>query len=259
MMSKNIKVDLTGKTVLITGASRGIGRAIAIRFAECNARVIVHYHKNRIAAEETLAQLKPGEHFIVAADISDPVATKMMVDEVLSKTPCINILINNAGIFEEAPISEQSYDEWRDVWQRTLGTNLIGAANVTFLVAKNMMQHGGGKIINISSRGAFRGEPLAPSYGASKAGLNAMSQSLAQALAPYHIFVYVIAPGFVETEMARPALQGERGVAIRNQSPLNRVAYPSEIANTALFLASEGIDFLTGCIIDVNGASYLRS
>lgn len=258
-MTQNLNVDLSGKTALITGASRGIGRAIAIRYAESNARVIVHYNKNQMAAEQTLTKLKPGDHFIVSADISDPVATKKMVDTVLSKTQRIDILINNAGIFEEAPIAEQNYEEWQNRWERTIATNLIGAANVTFLVAKNMMQHGGGKIINISSRGAFRGEPLAPSYGASKAGLNAMSQSLAQALAPYNIFVYVIAPGFVETEMARSALQGERGAEIRRQSPLNRVAYPSEIANTALFLASEGIDFLTGCIIDVNGASYLRS
>jgi len=252
-------VELAGKTALITGASRGIGRAIALRFADANARVIVHYHKNREAAEQTLSQLKPGNHVMVQADIANPRAIEAMIASVLNQTPRIDILINNAGIFEEAPISEQSYEMWQDTWQRTLATNLIGAANITFLVAKNMMQHGGGKIINISSRGAFRGEPLAPSYGASKAGLNAMSQSLAQALAPYNIFVYVIAPGFVETEMARPTLQGERGVEIRKQSPLGRVAYPSEIANTALFLASEETDFLTGCIIDVNGASYLRS
>jgi 3-oxoacyl-[acyl-carrier protein] reductase len=252
-------IDLSSKTVLVTGASRGIGKAIALKFAEANASVIVHYNQNSKAAEATLSLLKGDVHFIVQADMTDPISIKNMIDEVISRAPRIDILINNAGVFEEVPIAKQSYEDWQEKWNRTINTNLIGPANLSFLVAKNMINHGGGKIINISSRGAFRGEPQAPSYGASKAGLNAMSQSLAQALAPYNIFVYVIAPGFVQTEMARPALQGQRGVEIRKQSPIGRVALPSEIANTALFLASEGIDFLTGCIIDVNGASYLRS
>lgn len=254
-----MQINLSDKNILITGASRGIGRAIAIKFAEANASVIVHYNNNLKAAEETVAKLKPGNHFIVQADLTDPISIKKMVTDVVAKVGQIHVLVNNAGIFEEVPIATQSYEDWQEKWQRTINTNLIGAANLSFLVAQNMIGHGGGKMINISSRGAFRGEPMAPSYGASKAGLNAMSQSLAQALAPYNIFVYVIAPGFVETEMARPALQGERGKEIRKQSPIGRVAFPGEIANTALFLASEGIDFLTGCIIDVNGASYLRS
>ena len=122
-----------------------------------------------------------------------------------------------------------------------------------------MMKSGGGKIINITSRGAFRGEPNAPAYGASKAGLNAMSQSLAQYLAPYNIFVGVVAPGFVETDMARDYLEGAGGEAIRNQSPLQRVAQPEEVAYPVLFLASEGAEWLTGAILDANGASYLRT
>jgi len=254
-----MQIDLSNKTVLVTGASRGIGKVIALKFAESNATVIVHYNKNLEAAEEVLRQLKRDGHFIVQADMSEPDSIKNMIDTVLSKAGHIDILINNAGIFEDARLAEFNYQQWQDVWNRTVRTNLMGPANVTFLVAKNMIKNGGGKIINISSRGAFRGEPNAPCYGASKAGLNAMSQSLAQALAPHNIFVYVIAPGFVETDMVRPALQGESGKAIKNQSPIGRVAMPGEIANTALFLASEGIDFLTGCIIDVNGASYLRS
>ena len=114
-------------------------------------------------------------------------------------------------------------------------------------------------MINISSRGAFRGEPLSPAYGASKAGLNSMSQSLAKALGPHNIFVYVIAPGFVVTDMTTEFLEGPQGDVIRSQSPLNRAARPEEIADTALFLASGETEYLTGCIIDVNGASYLRS
>ena len=122
-----------------------------------------------------------------------------------------------------------------------------------------MMQRNRGKIVNISSRGAFRGEPEAPAYGASKAGLNSFSQSMAQSLAPHNIFVYVVAPGFVQTEMVAELLSGPDGEAIRKQSPLGRVANTDEVANTVLFLASEGTDYLTGCIVDVNGASYLRA
>ena len=133
--------------------------------------------------------------------------------------------------------------DWEENWAHTLNTNRIGPANLTFLVVKKMMENGGGKIINISSRGAFRGEPDAPCYGASKAGLNAMSQSLAKALGSHNIFVYVIAPGFVQTEMVRDMLQGESGRQIRSQSPIGRVAYPSEIANTALFWPRRALIF----------------
>ena len=113
--------------------------------------------------------------------------------------------------------------------------------------------------MNISSRGAFRGEPDAPAYGASKAALNSMSQSLAQALAPHNIFVSVVAPGWVDTDMAAESLAGPEGDQIRCESPLNRVASADEVAHAVLFLASEGADFVTGSILDVNGASYLRS
>jgi 3-oxoacyl-[acyl-carrier protein] reductase len=121
------------------------------------------------------------------------------------------------------------------------------------------MQQGGGRIVNISSRGAFRGEPIKPAYGASKAGLNSLSQSLAVALAPHNIFVGAVAPGFVNTELTADRLNGAEGDEIRRQSPFNRVAEPEEVAHAVLFLASAGAEFSTGTIIDVNGASYLRS
>jgi 3-oxoacyl-[acyl-carrier protein] reductase len=130
---------------------------------------------------------------------------------------------------------------------------------VCFCAARWMAAHGGGRIVNVSSRGAFRGEPEAPAYAASKAGLNAMSQSLAQRLAPHGVFVAVVAPGFVETERVAPRLAGEAGAAIRAQSPLGRVARPEEVANAVVFLASPGSEFSTGAILDLNGASYLRT
>jgi NAD(P)-dependent dehydrogenase (short-subunit alcohol dehydrogenase family) len=252
-------MDFSDQVVLVTGASRGIGRAVAAGFAERGARVAVHYHRNRAAAEETLATLAGGPHLLVRADVSDGDAVERMVAEVIERMGKIDVLVNNAGIFEEHPLTGVTYAEWRDHWRRTIDTNLMGSAHTAFCVAKHMLEGGGGRIVNVTSRGAFRGEPDAPAYGASKAGQNALSQSLAKALAPHNIFVFAVAPGWVETDMASEALEGPEGDAIRGQSPLGRVAAPEEVAKAVVFLASEGNDFMTGCILDVNGASYLRT
>jgi NAD(P)-dependent dehydrogenase (short-subunit alcohol dehydrogenase family) len=252
-------MDFTDKIVLVTGGSRGIGRAIARQFAECGGRVVIHYHQNRAAAEETLAMLPGGPHAIFQADIADAAAVQQLVNAVVEQMGRVDILINNAGIYLDHPLADVSYEAWQESWQRVLSTNLIGAANASYCAAQQMIRQGGGRIVNVSSRGAFRGEPDGPAYGASKAGMNAMSQSLARYLAPYNIFVGVVAPGFVQTEMAREALTGASGEAIRQQSPLGRVARADEVAYAVLFLASEGAEFMTGAIIDVNGASYLRT
>jgi 3-oxoacyl-[acyl-carrier protein] reductase len=250
---------LKDKTVLVTGASRGIGQAIATAFSVAGAKVILHYNRNTIAAEETLAGMEGSKHALIQADISDPEAVHEMVDKLFVDHGQIDILVNNAGIYEEANILELNYEEFREHFSNTLNTNLVGAANLSFLLIKEMAAKGGGKIINITSRGAFRGEPFALPYGASKAGLNSLGQSMAIALASQKIYVYTIAPGFVETDMTTHILDGPAGDAIRNQSPLHRVAKPEEIANTVIHLASDGSEYMTGCIIDINGASYLRS
>ena len=252
-------MDFNNKVVLVTGASRGIGRAVAEQFAQAGARMAVHYHRNRAAADETLAALPGGPHHIFQADQADPADARALVEAVIDVMGSIDVLVNNAGIYEEHRLADVSYEEWLEAWDRTLAVNLLGPANITYWVAKQMIEQGGGRIVNVSSRGAFRGEPEAPAYGASKAGLNAMSQSLAKALAPDNIFVCVVAPGWVETDMAAESLARPEGNEIKAQSPLGRVARPDEVARTVLFLASEGTDFLTGCIVDVNGASYLRS
>lgn len=252
-------MNFEGKTVLITGASRGIGRETAVQFAQRGAKVAVHYNSNRQAADETLALLDGSGHTAVQANIGEAKAVETMVRDAIDQLGHIDILINNAAIYDYHPLENVDYETWQKSWQEIIGINLIGTANVTYCVARHMMERGYGRVVNISSRGAFRGEPKAPAYGASKAGLNAMSQSLAQQLAPHNIFVAVVAPGFVETDMASGILAGPEGEGIRNQSPLGRVAMPEEVAYTAVFLASDGAEFLTGCIVDVNGASYLRS
>ncbi|MCY4061017.1 MAG: SDR family NAD(P)-dependent oxidoreductase [Chloroflexi bacterium] len=247
------------KIALVTGGSRGIGRQIALGFAERGAKVAVHYRAKEAAAQKTLSMLAGDGHMIVPADIADAAQVSEMVDRVVKHMGRIDILVNNAGIYEELLLSDASYEEWGEHFARTLQVNLIGAANASYCAARHMIAAGGGRIVNISSRGAFRGEPTALAYGASKAGLNSLGQSLAKLLAPYNIYVGTVAPGFVETDMAAEHLASPDGDEIRAQSPLGRVAKPEEVAYVALFLASDGAEFTTGAIIDVNGASYLRS
>lgn len=251
--------DFSDKTVLITGASGGIGCATSIAFAAAGATVALHYGQRSEAAAQVKQELAGEGHILVQADLTDPVAIEQMVNETIAKLGRIDILVNNAGVYQLHPLNQTSYTDWQQIWQETIGVNLIGAANVAYCVARHLIDRQQGRIINVSSRGAFRGEPIANAYGASKAGLNALSQSLAQHLAPYGIGVMAVAPGFVETEMARSVLESPAGEAIRQQSPFGRVATPEEVAHTILFLAAEGSLFLSGAIVDVNGASYLRS
>ena len=250
--------NLNGKIILVTGASRGIGRAIAIDLANHGAVIAAHYNQNAEEARKTLAQLKSNEHFMIQGDFSKPQCAEKVISEVESKAGKIDIVVNNAGVFYEIDFNTISFEDWQKKWTDTINTNLLSPVNLSFLAAKSMNKYGGGKIINITSRGAFRGEPNAPYYGASKAGLNSFSQSMAKALAPNNIFVYSIAPGFVDTDMASPYLEGEKGDEIRSQSPLNRVAKSEEIASLVTYLCGDNTEYLTGSIIDVNGASYFR-
>jgi len=251
--------EYEGLVMIVTGASRGIGREIAVALAHRGATVVVHYNGNREMALATLAKLEGGSHVLVQADLSDVNAAGPMIDEAIEKTGRLDVLVNNAAVYEFHPIAATSFPDWQKAWENTISTNLLGPAHLSFHAAQWMIKSGGGRIINITSRGAFRGEPDAPAYGASKAALNACSQSLAQALAPHNIFVYAIAPGFIETDMAAMVLEGPQGDAIRAQSPLGRVGSPAEIAEVASWLAVQAPGYLTGCIIDANGASYLRT
>jgi len=254
-----MKIDLTDKIAIVTGGSRGIGAAVAEKFAEAGAVVIIAFNKDKKSAGNVIDHLEGEGHNAVGCDISDPDQVEEMVGRVIEEYGRIDILVNNAGIYEEKDFNDTGFDLWKGIWERTIGLNLTGAANLSFLVGKQMVLEGGGKIINVTSRGAFRGEPDAPAYGASKAGLNSFSQSLAKALAPYNVQSYAVAPGFVETDMTEDVLSGPKGDEIRAQSPMNRVATAEEVANAVIMLAAPGNEFMTGAIIDVNGASYLRS
>jgi 3-oxoacyl-[acyl-carrier protein] reductase len=249
---------VSSRGVLVTGASRGIGRVIARTFAEAGDRVAVHYGASKGKAEQVASSLPGAGHVVVGADMADPVAVKEAVDTAAGQLGRLDVLVNNAGVFLAHPPLETSYEEWQASWSRTLATNLTGAANATFCAVPHLVAAGGGAVVNVSSRGAFRGEPRNPAYGASKAGMNAFTQSMALALAAQDIRVAAVAPGFVQTEMAREVLDGPGGDAVRAQSPYGRVATPEEVASAVFWLASEGARFSTGTIIDVNGASHLR-
>jgi 3-oxoacyl-[acyl-carrier protein] reductase len=253
---------MTGRAILVTGSSRGIGRAIAHRFAAAGDRVAVHHRDSAALAEQRARELPGRGHVVVGADLADPEAVRAMVDAAADRLGGLDVLVNNAGVYggveRPHPVFGTGYDQWQAMWRRTFDINLFGAANAAWAAAQHMRE-GGGRIVNVSSRGAFRGEPEQPAYGASKAALNSMAQSLAVALAPYGIAVACVAPGFVETDMTNEHLKSPRGAEIRAQSPFDRVARPEEIASAVHWLASPEAQWASGTIIDLNGASYLRT
>lgn len=249
---------MSRRTVLITGGARGIGAAIAKEFAQAGDQIAIHYVSSKSDAEAVCASLPGDGHITAQAELRDPEAIRAMVEEVAKKFGKIDVLINNAGVFVDHPIETTTYEEWQAAWSQTLGVNLIGAANVSWCALRHMPKNGTSRIVNIGSRGAFRGEPLSPAYGASKAAIVAFGQSIAKALAPMHIGVTTLAPGFVETEMASRLLDGPEGPGIRAQSPFNRAARPEELAKAVYFLASPDSEWASGAVLDFNGASYLR-
>jgi NAD(P)-dependent dehydrogenase (short-subunit alcohol dehydrogenase family) len=247
-----------GRAVLVTGGSRGIGAAIARAFAAAGDRVAVHYGASRAAADEVAASLTGDGHVVVGADLGDPEAVRAMVAEAAEGLGGLEVLVNNAGVFTPHPITETTYEEWQRAWHDTLAVNVLGAANATWCAVPHMIEAGGGRIVNVSSRGAFRGEPRSPAYGASKAAIVAFGQSLARALGPHRIAVTTVAPGWTETDMAADTLAGPRGEEIRAESPLGRVARAEDVARAVLYLASPEAEMASGSVLDVNGASFLR-
>ncbi|MFD4249487.1 SDR family NAD(P)-dependent oxidoreductase [Amycolatopsis thermoflava] len=247
--------------VLVTGASAGLGRAIATAFAERGDRVAVHYNSNQVAAEATLAALPGDGHALVQGDIRE---AQRIADAAEDALGGVDVLVNNAAVVTTTetahPLAETTFEHWREVWRQSVEVNLLGAADVTFCVARHMIGRGArGRVVNVGSRGAFRGEPDHPAYGATKAALHSLGQSLAVHLAPHGIAVSTVAPGFIATERVADWLTGERGDALRAQSPFGRVAEPPEIAAAVVYLASAEAEWASGAILDLNGASYLRS
>ena len=250
------RLDLNGKVALVTGASRGIGRETAIRMAGAGARVAVNYHRSEAEALDVVREI--GENAMpIHADVSDPADTEAMANAVIKRFGRIDILVNNAATYAMNTFEGADYAAWQRGWHRTFALNIFGAANAAFLAMRSMRQNGGGKIINVASRAAFRGETEFADYAASKAALVNFTRCIARACAKDNIVASCVAPGFIETEMARSELEAH-GDDIISQIPLRRVGSVADVASVILFLASPMADYLNGVTIDVNGGSWFH-
>jgi 3-oxoacyl-[acyl-carrier protein] reductase len=247
---------------LVTGGARGIGAAVASALAEAGMTVAVHARADIASAEAVVAKLPGAGHIVVSGDLADPVQVQAFVTETVSRLGGIDVLVNNAGIYTEHPLPATSYEDWIKNWRRVIDVNVHGTANVTWCFVEHLRTRPegpeGARIVNVGSRGAYRGEPDAPAYGASKAAVHSMTQSLAVSLAPLGVVVTAVAPGFVDTDLAATVLEGERGDGIRAQSPFGRVGEPEEVASAVAWLATPGARWASGAVVDLNGASYLR-
>ncbi|WP_229910032.1 SDR family NAD(P)-dependent oxidoreductase [Streptomyces flavofungini] len=248
----------------MTGASRGIGRAVAAAFAAAGDRVAVQYASRREDAEETLRLLPGSGHALIRSDLSEAGSAERVVDEAVAGLGQVDVLVNNAAVAPSPathhPVATVSLDAWRTVWRQMIDVNLLAAADLTWAVARHLIDRGSaGHVVNIGSRGAFRGEPEYPAYGASKAALHAFGQSMAVALAPHGISVTAVAPGFVATERQSSKLAGSQGDGLRGESPFGRVGTPEEVAAAVRYLAAPEATWASGTILDLNGASHLRT
>lgn len=250
-------IDLTGKSILVTGASRGIGAAAARLLGQAGASVGVNYFQNQAAANAVVAEIGSDRSLAIQADMADPEAVERMVGAMLERFGRLDVLVNNAAIFEDNRFDRADYAAWQRGWNRTFAVNIFGAANAAFVAMRHMRAQGGGKIVNIASRAAFRGETEFADYGASKAALVNLTRSIARACGPGGIVAVAVAPGFVETDMAAEAI-ATQGDELRAQVPLGRIATVDDVAGVIVFLCSSWADYLNGATVDVNGGSWFH-
>ena len=252
-----IQIDLSGKVILLTGASRGIGAGIAMLLAKAGATLALQYRHNQIATERILQQASEDSRSF-QADLSQADQTHQLVKEVENTYGRIDVLINNAGVAfpEEKSLSDA---EWQAVWDRTLQTNLTASAALSRHAIKQFEKQESGRIIFISSRAAFRGDtPEYMAYAASKAGMVALSKSIARGYGKKGITSFVIAPGFTETDMAQDFIDTYGKEYVLNDLALNELTQPSDIAPTVLLMTSGMMDHATGCTVDINAGSYVH-
>lgn len=251
-------LDCSDQAILVTGASRGIGRAIALALADAGATVAVHYNRSREAAEEVAENCGEGAEAI-QADLSELSACEQLFDAVVDRFGRIDTLVNNAGVARAAPL-DASTEDWHDAWAQTLHVNLRAPELLCRLAIRHFQERDdGGRIINVASRAAFRGDtPEYMTYAASKAALVALTRSIARGLGEDNICAFTVAPGFTRTDMAQDFIDRYGEGHARKDLALNELTTPEDVAPTVVFLASGHADHATGATIDINAGSYVH-
>ena len=249
---------LAGKVCLVTGGAGGIGAATCEALATAGARVVLHYHSGAEVAAALAARFGEEHVVTVKANLMEPRGAADLWQAAVAAYGAIDVLVNNAATMPAAHL-EDDWDTWHRAWEDTLRVNLIAAADLSREAVKHFRTRGGGVLINIASRAAFRGDTLEyMAYAASKAGLIALTRSLARGTARDGIVAYAIAPGFVDTTMVKPFVDEYGLDAIVRDIPMGAMAPPHEVASVVAFLASGVARHATGTTIDINGASYVR-
>ncbi len=243
-----------GKTAIVTGGSRGIGRACVARLATEGAKVAFVYNSNQQAAESLLDELKsaPGEVRALQADVRDLQRAHQLVDALFDEWEQIDVLINSAGVVKDGLLGAMTIDQWQEV----IETNLGGTFNYCHAVTQPMMMARRGSIVNLSSTAAEFASRGQVNYAASKGGINGLTRALAKELAPRNVRVNAIAPGMIETDMSQ-VVRGIAGDQIKKIIPLKRIGLPEEIASVAAFLASDEAAYITGQVLRVDGGLSL--
>lgn len=253
-------MSLNGSTVLITGGSRGIGAASVRQLAAKGAFVLIHYGRNRQAAESVLAEIN-GRGALIEGDLNQPGAGLKVWEEALAVAPNgkIDVLVNNAATFSESGV-DADWERWSRDWATTMQVNVIASADLCKCALPHFEANGGGRIVTVISRAAHRGDtPDYMHYAASKAAQAALTKSIARGFAAQNILAFNVAPGFTRTEMAEDWVRVYGEAAASADIPLGRMSAPEEVANVITYLASEAPAAMTGTTIDVNGASYIRA
>ena len=251
-------IDLTGKVILVTGGSQGIGAATVKTLHQAGASIILHYGQSQEKAEAILQELGTESCIIIQADLSQKNAAIELWQKAIDWMGKIDVIVNNAGIFPLASL-EDDLETWSQNWQETLQVNLIAVADLCREAIHHFKQQQGGIIINIASRAAFRGDqPNMMHYAASKGGVISLTRSIARGFALDNILAYAIAPGFVQTERIDALIQTDGEAQLTQDIPMGKMASPQDVANVVAFLASGLAPHATGTTIDINGASYVR-
>lgn len=245
-------MELTGRVAVVTGASRGIGRAVAIGLARAGARVVVNYASNEAAARETVSEASGA--VAKCFDVADPAAVDRAIDEIVRELGGLDILVNNAGIAIDGLLLRAKESEW----QRTLQVNLSGAFHCSRAAARYLLKaRERGRIVNITSVVGEQGNAGQSSYAASKAGVVGLTKALAREFAPRGVTVNAVSPGFIETDMTATHVEGDAREKLLRQVPLGRIGTPDDVAHAVTFLCLPQAAYITGQVLRINGGLYM--